>query len=75
MSTKGAKSAKKPFIDTGLSSSSAETSENMVRLERHFCVTTTGFSVFYADYHESARVNEGRRVSSRSPLFARAGKE
>ena len=40
-----------------------------------FHLTTTGFSVVSADDYETARVNEGRRVSSKSPSLARAGKE
>ena len=38
-------------------------------------MTTTGFSVVSADDDETARVNEGRQVSSKSPSLARAGEE
>ena len=36
---------------------------------------TTRFSIVSVDYDEMARVNEGRRVSSKGPLLVRAGKE
>ena len=40
-----------------------------------FHQTTTGFSVVSADDDKTARVNDGRRVSSKSPSLARAGEE
>ena len=42
--------------------------------QSHFYLTTTGWLVVSTD-DETARVNEGRRVSSKSPSLARAGKE
>ena len=38
----------------------------------HFHLTTAGFWVVSTDDDETARANEGRRVSSKIPLLARA---
>ena len=40
-----------------------------------FMPTTTGSSVVSVNDNETARANEGRRVSSKSPLLARADEE
>ena len=48
--------------------------QNLVKISL-FNLTTTGFSIESADDDETARVNEGRRVSSKSPSLARAGEE
>ena len=41
----------------------------------HFHLTTAGFSEVSADDDKTARVNEGLRVRSKSPLLVRAGEE
>ena len=41
----------------------------------YFHLTTAGFSVVSVDDEVMARVNEGRRVSSKSPSLARASEE
>jgi len=68
-----------PFIDTGRLVVTHVNYQKLGRsqIKSHLYLTTTGFSVVSADDVETARVNNGRLYSPKSPSLARAseGKE
>ena len=67
-----------PFVDTGhfiiIHRNYREPGRSQVR-EPFLPTVTTGFSVVSADDDKTACVNKGCRVSSKSPLLARAGED